>query len=166
MKIGKRVAALRRQREMLRVRLAEAVGVTINAIAAVEKEYCNPTLENTCKIADALGCSVDYLLGRVHEVRAGSVSGGPVIERLHAALDALSIPDLETLAVVAEQLRRRNAMRSQPRVRAVDKQHDVVGDYDDLGVSGDEGPHSTDLTGGSDEQLTGLEDVDHLAKSP
>lgn len=61
---GKTLAAIRTYRGMTQDQLAEASGVTENAIARYESERNQPRADTVVKLADALDCSVDLLLGR------------------------------------------------------------------------------------------------------
>ena len=58
-----RLAALRAERDMTQEQLAEASGVGVNSIARYESELNGPSLDAACKLADALGCSLDVLAG-------------------------------------------------------------------------------------------------------
>lgn len=60
-----RLAALRSDRGWSQEDLARESGVSLNAIARYEAETNCPSLETAFKLAEALGCSLDVLSGRV-----------------------------------------------------------------------------------------------------
>lgn len=58
---------LRKQNGFTQKQMAEQLGITISAYGNYELGQRQPTPEMLCKIADILGVSVDYLLGRENE---------------------------------------------------------------------------------------------------
>ena len=50
--------------EMTQAELAEKAGLQTSAISHFESARRRPSLKNICRLATALNCSVDYLLGR------------------------------------------------------------------------------------------------------
>jgi transcriptional regulator with XRE-family HTH domain len=62
---GDRLLALRTEKFGTQRRLSEASGVTITAISRYETENRQPNIENLMRLARALGCTTDYLLGHV-----------------------------------------------------------------------------------------------------
>ena len=52
--------------------LCKNLGISSGAVAKWKSENILPTGENLCKLADALQCSVDYLLGRSDVVSVSS----------------------------------------------------------------------------------------------
>lgn len=56
-KIGAKIAALRKDRNMTQEQLAEKIGVTVQHLGAIERGKANTTLNRLDRIADALGCS-------------------------------------------------------------------------------------------------------------
>lgn len=66
--IGKRVRELRVKNKLSQQELGDAVGVTKVSICGYESGTRIPNLEKLIKLADVLGCTTDYLLGREIEV--------------------------------------------------------------------------------------------------
>lgn len=63
--ISKRIIAARKSRKWNQAQLAEASGVPPGTVSRYEKGTMGRiALGNLCKIADATGVTVDYLLGR------------------------------------------------------------------------------------------------------
>lgn len=62
--IGRRIAALRHARGLTQMALAERVGVKGGSVAGWEVGKAAPSRETLPRVADALGVSVDALLGR------------------------------------------------------------------------------------------------------
>ncbi|MBQ9558282.1 MAG: helix-turn-helix transcriptional regulator, partial [Clostridia bacterium] len=61
--IGKRIQTLRKEREMTQKQLADAVGVTPQAVSKWETDESCPDISALPLLAGALGVSVDALLG-------------------------------------------------------------------------------------------------------
>lgn len=105
---------LRRHREMKgwsQQKLGEMVGMPSTLISQYERQLSIPRVDTAQRLADALGVSVDYLLGRTHvylveyprEVeRIGEVWGEEMIETLFRAKH---IP-AEDRKVIAELIRK------------------------------------------------------------
>ena len=60
--LGRRIAQLRRQRNLTQEELAEAADVTNNYISHIENCRSIPSLETVMKLCDALGVTPDTLL--------------------------------------------------------------------------------------------------------
>jgi transcriptional regulator with XRE-family HTH domain len=70
MDLRHRVLIARRDKNMSQEDLARAVGVSVNTLARFERgEIGDLKAQVLGKIADALGVSADYLLGRGGEIR-------------------------------------------------------------------------------------------------
>ena len=66
---GHRVRAARERRGFSQTQLARMAGTSCSQVSAVEHDQSGISLRNAVAIADALGTSVDYLLGRVDDPR-------------------------------------------------------------------------------------------------
>ena len=55
---------LRKQNQLTQKEIAKQLGVSVQCYQGYETGYRQPTPDMLCKIADILGVSVDYLLGR------------------------------------------------------------------------------------------------------
>lgn len=64
MTLGKNIAALRRERGMTQEALANALGVTNQAVSKWELDTCCPDIQLLPKLADLFGTSIDALFGR------------------------------------------------------------------------------------------------------
>lgn len=64
MNIGKRIRNLREKKGMSREEFAKRLGLSYWAVSKYENGERNPDAETLNKIADILGVTVDYLLGR------------------------------------------------------------------------------------------------------
>ena len=66
--IGTRIHKLRQQRKMSQQELARLVGVNQSFISKMESgEQINPNAETLKRLARALGCTTDYLVGMYEE---------------------------------------------------------------------------------------------------
>ncbi len=64
--IAKRIKALAKKNNIKIKDLLENCGLNKNALSTMQCAGSMPKADNLAKIADALGCSVDYLLGRTN----------------------------------------------------------------------------------------------------
>ena len=69
---GTLIRKVREQRGLKQAELAERAGLNPSAISQFETGQREPSSENLCKLADALGVTVDYLLGREEPKPSGS----------------------------------------------------------------------------------------------
>lgn len=70
MALGDNIRRKREEYELDQKELAERVGVSKGAMSGYESGFKVPSVETLVRIADALYCSVDELLGR--DVRKGA----------------------------------------------------------------------------------------------
>lgn len=61
---GERLIAVCKQCKISRYKLRQATGISETAMRYWLSGKTNPTIENVVKIAKALGCTVDFVLGR------------------------------------------------------------------------------------------------------
>lgn len=73
MTLGKRIAALRREKELKQDTLAEALGVSPQAVSKWENDQTCPDISLLPKLAELLGVSVDELLSGKKQELAPSV---------------------------------------------------------------------------------------------
>ena len=62
LKIGKKIRLLRKKNDVTQDKLAQALGVTPQAVSRWESEICYPDIETLPQIADFFGASMDELL--------------------------------------------------------------------------------------------------------
>lgn len=62
--MGDTIAALRRERNMTQLELAQMLGVTNQAVSKWESDQCCPDIMLLPELADAFGISIDALFGR------------------------------------------------------------------------------------------------------
>jgi transcriptional regulator with XRE-family HTH domain len=60
-RIGRRIAKLRAEKNMTQADLAKASGVTLANISRIERGQYSPGLDVLTKIADALGAQIDIV---------------------------------------------------------------------------------------------------------
>lgn len=63
MTFGDRIAARRKELDLSRKELASRVGTSAPIVGRYERDEITPTVETAKKLADALGVTVDYLVG-------------------------------------------------------------------------------------------------------
>jgi len=64
MKFGERVSELRKDCGLKQKDIATVLNVAVSTVSNYETDSHEPDLDNLCKLADMLGVSTDYLLGR------------------------------------------------------------------------------------------------------
>jgi len=62
--LGKRIKELRTENDTTQKALAEALGISFQAVSLWESDQADPSVENIIKLADFFDVSTDYLLGR------------------------------------------------------------------------------------------------------
>jgi transcriptional regulator with XRE-family HTH domain len=105
-----RLAQVRAKRELTQAALAEKAGLTAAAISHFETGFRFPTAQTLTKLADALGVSVDFLLGRDSDQGAATR-----YEALFRNLEELSDDALEQIEDMAELLRSRARRKKDQR---------------------------------------------------
>lgn len=63
MSLGSRLSRIRKEHKTAQGELAEKVGIHPNVLGRYERGEATPSVEMAVKIADALGVSLDYLVG-------------------------------------------------------------------------------------------------------
>jgi transcriptional regulator with XRE-family HTH domain len=78
MELRHRVLVTRRDKKMSQEDLARAVGISVNTLARFERgEIGDIKAQVLGKMADVLGVTTDYLLGRTHEERQPADQAAP-----------------------------------------------------------------------------------------
>lgn len=70
---AKRIRSRRLQTHMTQLEVARRVGIMVAQYAHYEQGVYKPKAELLSRIADALGCSLDYLTGRAESPRGATV---------------------------------------------------------------------------------------------
>lgn len=60
-RIGKRIAELRKEKGISQNKLGQLTGISASNIGKIELAQFNPGLETLCKIGDALGFTIDFV---------------------------------------------------------------------------------------------------------
>lgn len=93
--VARRIKEVRTQKGMNQHGLAQAVGCTQSLISQYESAVAEVYLDQILKICEALGCSVDYLLGREISYDISTCKG-----KLLAAFEQLSTSDQQLFSAV------------------------------------------------------------------
>jgi transcriptional regulator with XRE-family HTH domain len=96
--VAKRLQIVRKQKGMSQVQLAAACECTQGVISQYEGVVLDISLDVLIKISDALGCSMDYLIGREISYDEKDLRG-----RVLGAFDALDAVSQVALAVGMEK---------------------------------------------------------------
>lgn len=64
MTFGERITLIRKQLKLSQQDLAKKIGTSAPIVGRYEREEIKPSIDVAAKLADALGVSLDYLLGK------------------------------------------------------------------------------------------------------
>jgi len=98
MKLGQKISKIRKEKKLSQSDIAQAVGVSRDAISKYERGDIVPTVENTKKMADVLSVSLDYL---VSENDVQEVIDNSMIQRVRE-IQRLSENDQNTIVNVID----------------------------------------------------------------
>lgn len=124
MKIGERMAELRKDRGLKQKEIAEVLNVAVSTVSNYETDSHEPDLTNLCKLADLLGVSTDYLLGRTDIKENMNILKEPIHENLTKEdvlhmLEHISKEDCaylaKTIHLLYSNYLSRNSLRAQMR---------------------------------------------------
>ena len=105
---GPRLRRERDKRGLNQAQLADRAGLQPSAVSHFESGRRAPSFENLKRLADALGVTIDYLLGRVGEPGLS----GPEVEQLFRDMENMSQADRESVAAMASVLARKKKDRA------------------------------------------------------
>ena len=106
---GSNLRSAREMKKLSQAELAKSSGLQPSHISHFETGRRQPSAENLRALADALGVTTDFLLGR----HSNQGMAGPKLDQVVTFAEKLSDADLDVLAVFAETLaeRRKTAGR-------------------------------------------------------
>jgi len=64
MSLGSRLITIRKEHKISQTDLAEKVGIHANVLGRYERDEATPSVEVAAKLSDALGVSLDYMVGK------------------------------------------------------------------------------------------------------
>ena len=99
-----RLRAAREMRSLTQGELARDTGLQPSAVSHFETGGRKPSFDNLRLLADALEVTIDYLLGRVDELKGV----GPATDRLHRHIEKLSDSDRQVAEDILESLVKRS----------------------------------------------------------
>ena len=100
--LGERIRIARTTKKLTQERLAEKIGVSTNFISQIERGISKMSVKSIVLIADALGTSVDSLLGRVTPIDKNLIPG--VAGEMYELLKKMSIAQRQFVLNHAKQL--------------------------------------------------------------
>jgi transcriptional regulator with XRE-family HTH domain len=68
MNIGDRITQLRKEKALSQTDLATAISASREAISKYERNEASPSVEVASKIAEVFGVTIDYLIGKNHNM--------------------------------------------------------------------------------------------------
>ena len=82
MPIGERLAELRKDRGLKQKEVAKILNVAVSTVSNYETDSHEPDLTSLCRLADLLGVSTDFLLGRTDDPTSINVLKEPVYQNI------------------------------------------------------------------------------------
>ena len=101
--IAEKVREARTAAGLSQAALAEAAHLSNETISRIERGAYDASLQSIVALADALGVSVDFLLGRTERAET-DVSVSPIVARLTERARQLTVPAQRGLLKLAELL--------------------------------------------------------------
>lgn len=108
---SERLRTTREAKNLSQTALAERCGLQPSAISHFETGRRLPSFDNLKRLADALGVTIDYLLGRSDEMR----SSGTQSQEFFRDLDKMSAQDRDIIGEFAKMLAEKNKKRLERR---------------------------------------------------
>lgn len=104
---GNRLKTSRKSKGIPQTKIADKIGITRQSMGNYETGRQYPTVEILIKIADYLGCSIDYLLGRVDTLTGMSKDDEEIIRnaeryRCNERTRALLTPCIKDIIKICE----------------------------------------------------------------
>ncbi len=103
--IGNRIKRCRLALGMSKAKLASKAGLSRPAITYYENRNVTPTLQSLRKLADALGVSVDYLVGLENDPKR---PGGLKIRLLFKNINGLNEREILLMEEMCERIRKKS----------------------------------------------------------
>jgi transcriptional regulator with XRE-family HTH domain len=111
-----RLKKIREARGLSQADLAKKTGLQPAAVSHFETGNRSPSFDNLRKLSDALGVSVDYLLGRIDEEQHGTgMAAAPRAQQLFRHAEKLSDASFEALEMMARALLEKEENRNKER---------------------------------------------------
>ena len=98
MQLGQKIVRLRKQKKLSQAEVAQAVGVSRDAISKYERGDIVPSVENAKKIAEVLDVSLDYLVS--NEEKQTVIDNG-MLQRI-VEIQKLSDPERNVILSVID----------------------------------------------------------------
>jgi transcriptional regulator with XRE-family HTH domain len=110
-RFGTTLRTIRETKGLTQSELAERSGLQPSAVSHFEAGRRSPSFDNLRALADALGVSTDYLLGR----DAAPGLAGPTAEKLFRHAGEVTDDELRTLAEFAEMMAAKHNKARDPK---------------------------------------------------
>jgi len=108
---SERLRAARELKDLSQTDLAKKTDLQPSAISHFENDRRSPSFDNLKRLADALGVTVDYLLGRAEEPKTLNLD----LELLFRDFKRMSEADRETLTEMAKVLAKKNKEQKEDK---------------------------------------------------
>jgi transcriptional regulator with XRE-family HTH domain len=95
--LGRNIKLLRKQKGLTQVELSKILGCSQAMITTYENDLKKPSVSTLARLAEALGVSIDHVVGNSAPVKTGDKIKNPKLWRKFAQLDELPDTDKRTV---------------------------------------------------------------------
>jgi transcriptional regulator with XRE-family HTH domain len=95
--LGKNIRLLRKQKGLTQVELAKIIGCSQAMITTYESDQKKPSVSTLAQLAEALGVSIDHVVGKSVPLKTGEKIKNPKLWKKFAQLDELPDADKRTV---------------------------------------------------------------------
>jgi len=107
--LGKNIKLLRKQKGLTQVQLAEMVGCSQTMITTCENNRKKPSVSTLAQLADALGVSIDQVIGKTPSLKKDNKIRNPKLLKKFEQLEQLPANDKRTVFKMIDGLLAQNS---------------------------------------------------------
>ena len=111
-KVGRKIAELRKHRNMTQMELADRLGISFQAVSNWERGNSMPDISKLPEIAELFGTTIDEILGKENPMLTAVAKGAPV------DVSAISPQDVEEAAAIVKPKQLEAVVTERLRVRS------------------------------------------------
>jgi len=112
MTFGQRVTLVRREKKLTQAQLGSAIGTTGDMVGKYERDAIKPSIEVAAKIADALDCTLDYLIRDIQDNEEKEKRISPALVEYFNKVEKLSAKDKEHILAVIDAFTTKSKVQS------------------------------------------------------
>jgi transcriptional regulator with XRE-family HTH domain len=112
MTFGQRVTIVRREKKLTQAQLGTAIGTTGDMVGKYERDAIKPSIEVAAKIADALDCTLDYLIRDIQDNEDKEKRISPTLIEHFNKVEKLPAKDKEHVLAVIDAFTAKSKIQS------------------------------------------------------